>query len=761
MVGESRFRKYVWIAIPCFLIITAFLGYEIKNVKLDYDFEKFFPLDDEETSFFNDFRDKFKSENDFLLIAIERKAGVFNKEFLINVDKITKEFEKVDNVENIASLTNQQEFFLFQNGVTTSKPYFNKEDFDAKRDSLRVFKNDELINTLVSENGGSLCVFLKHTDYLSKIKSDQLIIDLDKIIAKYNFEKVRIAGRTVQQKYYIDKMMVEMIFFVGLSAFLIIIFLAIAFRSAWGVLVPQVIIMSSMIWVVGGMGLFNTPVNIILTVLPTIMFVVSMSDVIHLVSRYLDALRAEDKPFQAIVVAVREVGMATFLTSVTTAIGFLSLYFVRIEPIQVFGLVMGFGVIIAFILTFLMLPVMFYMFPGPAYVRKRKKDHFWKKFLQTAFGFIIRKKKLIFIVTGVVVVISIIGMIRISSNNYLLDDLRQSESLKQDFNFLDSEYGGVRPFELVVSLRDTSRTVWDPEVLRTLDSVEKYLTSTYGINVKSSLVSTFKVVNRSSHAGNKDYYVLPTSNSKFKSFRRNIRMVEKGEFVRTLVDSTQRVTRISGTIPDLGNRVVSAKNDSFKIFLKGQTLNGALDYNLTGTAHLVDKNLKYLSVSLIRGLGVSVLIVALIIGLIYRSTTILIISIITNVIPLLFIAGIMGFLGVELKTSTAIIFTIGFGIAVDDTIHFLGKFKHELMKGKGKLYALKRSYLTTGKAMILTTLILCAGFLLLVFSSFLGTFYLGLLLCITLLIALVADMTILPVLLLVFYKPRNSKKRSN
>jgi len=148
---------------------------------------------------------------------------------------------------------------------------------------------------------------------------------------------------------------------------------------------------------------------------------------------------------------------------------------------------------------------------------------------------------------------------------------------------------------------------------------------------------------------------------------------------------------------------------------------------------------------------------ALYIGLIYKSSSILVISIITNLIPLIFIAGIMGYLGIDLKTSTSIVFTIAFGIAVDDTIHFLGKFKYELTKGRTKMYALKRTYLTTGKAMILTTLILCAGFFLLIFSSFLGTVYLGLLLCITLFIALIADITILPVMLLLFYKPKKNK----
>lgn len=736
--------------------MTAYLGYRAADVRFDYDFEKFFPQD-EETAFFMEFRENFKSDNDFLLIAIERKAGIFDKAFLKNVDSLTKELNKIRHVENVISITNQSEIFIHQFGMNTTKPYINFKDFDPKRDSLRIFKNDELVNTLVSKNGGSLCIFLKHTDYLSKKKSDQLIVDIDKLMKEYTFDKVRIGGRTIQQKYYIDRMMVEMIFFVGLSAFLIILFLVVAFRSIWGILIPQVIIVSSLIWVVGGMSLFDTPVNIILTVLPTIMFVVAMSDVIHLVSRYLDELRENNSTHQATMTTLREVGLATFLTSFTTAIGFLTLYFVQVEPIQVFGIVMGLGVMVAFILTFIMLPILFSFFPGPAYVRKQGKDHFWKRFLARAFVAIVYKRKRVIYISIAVTLVSLLGVLNLRSNNYLLDDLRADEPLKEDFNFIDKEYGGVRPFELVVTLKDTNRHIWDLEVLKEIDQIEGYLTKTYGVNVKSSLLTALKVIHRSEHSGNKEFYNLPDSQRKIRKYRRNLILVEQGKLLYSLVDTTETILRISGNMPDIGNVAITERNDALFKYLKKHDLKGKLNYRLTGTAHLVDKNLKYLSSSLVQGLGVSVLIVAFLIGLIYRSATILLIAMIVNLIPLLFIAGIMGFFGIELKTSTAIIFTIGFGIAVDDTIHFLSKFKLELKKGKGKFYAIKRSYLTTGKAMILTTLILCSGFLLLIFSSFLGTFYLGVLMCLTLFVALLADIALLPVLLLMFFRPRKPK----
>jgi predicted RND superfamily exporter protein len=312
---------------------------------------------------------------------------------------------------------------------------------------------------------------------------------------------------------------------------------------------------------------------------------------------------------------------------------------------------------------------------------------------------------------------------------------------------------------LAVKVKGKDRNVWDKEIIQKLDSVETYLENEFGVTVKSSLVKILKTLNRSAHAGNADSYEIPTANSKIRSFKRIIKVADKGRFVYGFIDSTEQKTRVSGTIPDLGNVLAREKTEALFAFIKKNNLDQDIEFKVTGTGYLLDKNMRYLAVSLIKGLGISIILVALIIGFVYRSGRILIISIITNVLPLVVIAGYMGFTGVELKTSTSIIFTIAFGIAVDDTIHFLGKFKYELMKGKGKLYALKRSYFTTGKAMILTTLILSSGFLLLVFSSFLGTFYMGLLLCITFVVALVADLTLLPVLLLLFYKekPKSTK----
>lgn len=754
-VGELFFKKNTWMVFVSILLLSLFIGLGIKNIQFDYDFEKFFPSEDEETSFFNAYRKKFQSDNDFLLISIERKNGVFDSTFLSNINRLCDDLErKVPYIQSVSSITNQKERFLFPNGGSSERPYVNLNDLDLHRDSLNIFKSKELINSLIAKDAKSICLFVKHEDYISKKKSDLLITELEKTIKSYDFDAVHIAGRTVGQKFYIDIMVYEMAFFIFLSALLIVVFLYIAFRSVWGILIPLVVIALSTVWVVGLMGWFNEPINILLIILPTIMFIVAMSDVIHVVSRYLDALRFGNSKFESIKITFKEVGFATFLTSITTAIGFFSLYFVNVQPIKVFGIVTGFGVLIAFVLTFTLLPILFYIFPSPKYIYQKESGMFWHKRLRKWFLFVLRKRKTVLFIYGGIFLLFLFGITKIETNNYLMDDLSAKEPLKKDFNYIDAHYGGIRPFEMAVILKDTTLSFWDPGVLNEVGKVEEYLEKEYGVTIKMSLVSILKILNRSAHAGNQDYYKLPDSKREINRFRRIIRIADGGKFVHMMLDSTEQITRINGTIGDLGNVIITEKNKELDRFIKKLENADKFDFKLTGTAHLLDKNMRYLSVSLVKGLSISIILVALIMGFVYRSFSMMLISLVPNVIPLLAIGAVMGYFGIELKTSTAIIFTIAFGIAVDDTIHLLGKFKFELMNGKTKIRALKNAYVTTGKAMVLTTLILCSGFLLLVFSSFMGTFFMGIMMSITLFIALIADLTLLPILIFLFYKPK-------
>ena len=233
------------------------------------------------------------------------------------------------------------------------------------------------------------------------------------------------------------------------------------------------------------------------------------------------------------------------------------------------------------------------------------------------------------------------------------------------------------------------------------------------------------------------------------------------DLTKTLISSDKKTTRIMGSIGDLGSEIIENKNEQLLSFIESEIDPNIVQVRITGTAHLLDQNMKTLSNSITLGLIIAVIIVSIIMAILYKSLKIVLISIIPNVIPLIMIAGIMGIFGIQFKVTTAIIFTIAFGICVDDTIHFLSKFNLELKKGKSLLYALKRTYLATGKAIVLTSLILCSGFLMLIFSDFSGTFYTGVLITIALFIAVIADLTILPILLLGIKKEATRAASSN
>lgn len=312
---------------------------------------------------------------------------------------------------------------------------------------------------------------------------------------------------------------------------------------------------------------------------------------------------------------------------------------------------------------------------------------------------------------------------------------------------------GLRPFELSIEIKDSSSTILSYPVLQEIEKVDHYLVNEYGFRQCFSIVTLLKFANRVEHGGQASYYKLPDANDCDK-FINQIKTYDNSNQLAMYVDSTEKYGRLSSTIGDIGMYAIRDKNKKFDDFIAANINTDLVDFRPTGTAHLLDRNMSSLSINLIIGLLISVGIVGLIMGALYQSIRMVLIALLINILPLIMIAAVLGFTGVNLKVSTAIIFTISFGIAVDDTLHFMSRFKLELNKGKSTIYALKRTFLSTGRAIVLTSLILCSGFLLLMVSDFLGTFFVGLLISLSLLFALVADLFLLPCLLMLFYKKK-------
>jgi predicted RND superfamily exporter protein len=324
----------------------------------------------------------------------------------------------------------------------------------------------------------------------------------------------------------------------------------------------------------------------------------------------------------------------------------------------------------------------------------------------------------------------------------------------KDMRRLETEFSGVRPFEMVIEGED----LFSYENLKKAEQFEQQLKESFKLGYVQSHVSLAKTFNMSMHNGNPEYFRLPETQEEYDKMMYQLRLnnVFGEEALLAYLNKTQTRARISGKVHNVTGKEMLRAEKEFTEKIKSE--NFPFSFAVTGSARLIDINIHNLTLNLAYGLLLGFVIVCIIIGIIFKSLRVAFIGLLPNIFPLLAAGAVLGYFGIPLKTSTAIIFTIGFGIAVDDTIHFLSRLKIEMGLGKPFYEALKITFTGTGKAMALTTIVLVAGFIPLTVSGFLATFYLGLLLSLLLLVALAADIFLLPAILLMFPGKLKSKK---
>lgn len=693
-----RIAKLTLVGLAIWSVVSVVLALQLD---FDYDFENFFPQDDPETAFFLQYREVFESDNDYVIIALENDGGVFESDFLTRVDQLAESLSQLSNVDTVISPTRlvnlSRDPFM---GTVFTRPLLRiGNDQQLKKDSALIWERGELLGTLFAPDGQSLSLQVNHKQYLSKQACDTLSADVQALLDRSEFDGKHAVGRALGQVYYVETMQRELAIFMSLGIVLIIVFLFIAFRSAWGIWVPISVVLLSVIWILGWMKIVGKPIDIMLIVLPTIVFVVGMSDVVHILTRYYEELRKGQSKLGAVGTSFREVGLATLLTSITTAIGFLTLITSSIQPISSFGVTTAMGVFIAFFLAFTMLPSVILVSKKPHLDSRPGNAVFWTRNLHRAFRWTLKNKANVLIISAIVLLVSIIGLSRIDVNNYLLEDLRDSDPFKKEFVFFEEHFAGARPFELAVVINEGT-SPFDYEVLREIDQIDSFLTHVYGVGSLLSLPRLLKTANREMNGGSSSHYRLPDHQQGIDKLVSTIKRFDRDALLNLLVNEPRGLMRIQGKTGDLGARAFDEKNNQLHRFIEETFPNRNFEARVTGTATLVDLNNQSLAIDMTIGLGIAFLVVSLIIAFLFKSARMVLLCLIPNIMPLLIIAGFMGYTGIDLKVSTSIIFTIAFGIAVDDTIHFMSKLRLELGKGKSLLYALKRTYISTGKAII-------------------------------------------------------------
>jgi len=753
---RKHFKVLSNLSLGLVLLITAFSIYELRKIKFNYDFENFFPVNDPDLDVYLDFRNTFEYDNEFVLIAVENKKGVFQKSFLEKIELLSDSLKLVPDIISVTSPTTLQNTSITAFGPIRT-PLIHVDDSERyKSDSALIFQSEELIGSFFSKDGKSISLFIKTTQGINKINSDKLVATINRLLINSNFDKFRTASKAQGQKTYLDRLTGEFFIFFICSFLLIVLFLYISFRSFWGVWVPLMVVILSIIWTLALMTALGKPLDIMTVLLPTMMFVVGMSDVVHIVTKYLEELReGNSNRFDALLKTIKDVGFATLITLLTTSLGFLSLLNSHILPIRDFGLYTSIGVFIGFILSFTIVPVVLNVIPQPNLKLENKSSQFWNKRLLKLLSWVLKNGKLIGFGTIVMVILSFVAIGKININNYMIEGLTTKDEMREDFIFFEKHFAGARPFELIATPSDTSSTMLGIKEIKAMNKLETYLKDNYKVGFILSPISILKEINKANNNGNPTYYTLPADSESIADLTDQLAQFRKRKELKNLLTTDGKQARISGKMHDIGSKIIREQNKKLKIFIASEPEMGAINIQLTGAAVMLDKNNEYIVANTLQGLLLSILIVGLIIALIHKSWKMALIAIIPNLLPIIFIGGLMGLLGIELKSSTSIIFTIAFGIATDDTVHFLGRLKLELLKGKSLLYALKRTYLSTGKAVVVTSLILAAGFMTLMTSGFESTFLFGLLVSITILIAVLTDLLLFP--LLVIWLIKNKK----
>lgn len=721
--------------------ITLLMGWNLQYVSFDFEFEKFFPSNHPDSKAYEKHVDQFGYDNDYLHIILEREQGIFDKEFLSLAAAFEKSLTGIEDVVNVYSPLSLQHVIKSPTGLIIFPLIHtdNPTDYQIKQDSSRVFGNP-FYRSAFSNSGDAVSIYLHHAHFSDQSRGEKLLEAIRSKARDFGIGSIRLVGKLSASGVFISYIQNDFGKFLIGSLALSFLLLLVIFRNFKSAALPFLISLLSIVWLFGLMGMIGLKINLLSSLLPPILLFVSMSDAVHLMNalKKSHGFKGKDKIKNALEI----VWVPTLLTSITTAIGFLSLIWINTEPVQLLGVFAALGIMFAFIITFSFGLLV-------ASITNFSADKRILEIPDTWLDILITRKKPVVISCCLIILALIPGISQLRINSYLLDDLPEDSQVRKDFEYADAELGGSKPYEVRVEVADTSMSVWDKRVMDEIVKVEEYLLNEYPIAKVQSPATIIKYLHMVNNGGLNEHYRYPESE---RSYQSTIRLKNRIDPKRLdkLVTEDGNIGRLIGFFPELGSHETDIRNQKMLKYFKENIDENIINYRITGTTYLIDKSHELLSINLIKGLITAVIVIGIILGVYFKSWKLLLISLLPNIIPLIMVAGILGWFGISLKMTTSIIFTIAFGIAVDDTIHMMSYYLKN--KNTDPVKRMRSTFKHAGSAMLITSIIMSAGFSLYLLSNFGATYYLGLFVSLSLLIALIIDLSLLPILLITFRK---------
>ena len=759
---------YVWFFL--LLAATAFFGWQASQVKLSYEFSKAIPTDNQKYIEYQEFRKKFGDDGNLLVIGVQTK-NFFKQNFFNGYASMVQQLKKVKGVESIIS-------------VPTAMKFVRNEETEAFK-SLPVFKDTILLQ---QEIDSSKTVFLNllfyrrllynpetnawlmgvsiNPDILNTSERTKVvgqIIDIAKGFGAKHTIDMHLSGLPLIRTQMANRIQKEMRWFLIGSVLLSAIILLLFFRSLSATLLSLAVVIIGVVWSLGIMNLLGYKITLLTALIPPLIVVIGIPNCIYFLNKYHSTYKETNNKEQALLNMISKMGVVTLFCNIAAAIGFAVFALTKSLILKEFGVVAGISIMLLFFISLVFIPFTLKSLPAP------KMRH--TKYLQNAIVlrwldkleyWSLNHRKLIYSVTAVIVVVSVFGILQLKSVGYIVDDLPKTDKLYTDLKFFESNFKGVMPLEIVVDTKQKNGI--RKNLLKTIngiDSLSQYLSSQPYSGKPLSIAEGMKFAKQAFFEGDTSYYQVPGENDMLalKSYFSpgTDGSTSKNTFsklISSFMDSARQETRISVSMADVGSARLPLILDSVQAKANQYFDTSKYHVQLTGTSVTFLEGTRFI----INGLKESVLWAFLLIAFcmlyLFKSGKILLCSLLPNVIPLVITAGVMGWVGIALKPSTVLIFSVALGIAIDITIRFLVNYKQQSSKDVDPKQTVVDTIHSTGLSIIYTSIVLIAGFVIFCFSGFGGTKALGWLTSLTLIAATFANLILLPSLLITVYRKK-------
>ena len=747
-------RKKSNIAIYIIIVISILSFIPLSHLKFDFSLDNMFPLNDPDVNYYKEFQSKFHTEVDeeVIFIGLKNSNGIFKTEFLKKIDILTQYLTKLNHIAKVYSLTNSS-FISYKNGEFNASPLIHLNQPEKYlEDSIQLFNSEEYRQLLISKKGTSIAIAAFNQPWLSHLEKKQLLYKIQHKLDELKFSESHIAAKIRIETTYIEEIKKNIKIYLLVSILIVVLALYFIFKSWNAIIISLIIIVISNIWSLAIISISGYPVDVLTSLLPPVLSIICMSNIIHFSTKYNTLLSLGTSKEDALTMSFNELKGPTFFAALTTAVGFFTLSITDILPIRTFGIFMGISVLLAFVISYLFLQSYYNITTEPAPIQHNKHNKQWSLLLNWSYSQVVKHKIKILAFTCLLLIVSLYYIFKIQINGSLLEEIPARNALLSDYKFIENEFYGTRIFEMELALLNTNDSLVNLERLKEVEVIQGILQDSLNIACIISPISLYKGTNKVFHGGDQAFFSLPSSQDQINDYTLKINQTQyRDEWLRYYAEDLKSL-RISGKLPDVTIKEFEGLSHRFEQYFNKLNFKNNYTYKFTGSSIIFDKIAYSLTNNLLNGLIIAFVLIGLIGYFMMKSYKMVVISLIPNFLALLIMAGIMGLLGIHLKADTAVIFSISFGIAVDNTIHFLNRFKLELKLDLTISNALRRTFLEVGRPMMITTLILLLGFLSLLTSSFGGTFYIGLLISISLFFALILNLTILPILIWYFYK---------